>query len=396
MLLNKERALRLMADEGIDGVVGSCIENVSYITGFHARAFRGVKATQYYGVFSRHEGSRTPIVLPSLRLPGYVADGFPLEDLYVYGKFSVVRAEGSDDDPLVRMLTDGLKVDGRFTSPFEALRAALADVGLLRGTLAVDEMHITPRQWASLTELLPDAKIVPGYDFIRKVRMVKTEEEVRRLQKSVHVIEQGIRESVAMMRPGTTERDLVCKMQEVIGRMGGMPGIVGLSAGSRSSVLLNESDYALQSGDLVRYDVGCIHDLYWSDMGRVFCIGEPTTKQKEIYAALVEGQAAAVHSIRPGVRACDVYRTAISTIQKAGIPDYKRPHCGHGVGLEFYDVPNLRPDDETVLEEGTVLAVETPYYCIGIGGFQIEDNLVVTHDGIRLLSSLPRRIMTPI
>ena len=231
---------------------------------------------------------------------------------------------------------------------------------------------------------------------IRKIRTIKTDEEIGRLQKSVQVIEQAVRESLPIMQPGTTERELANKMQEVIGRLGGMPGVLGLAAGPRSAVLVSESDYPLKQGDQVRYDVGCIHNLYWSDIGRTFSLGEPGKKTKEIYAALRAGQEAAIHAVKPGVKACDIYWKAVNTIREAGIPNYQRPHCGHAIGLEFYDPPNIRPDDQTPLEEGMVFTIETPYYLLGLGGFQIEDNMVVTRNGVRLLSTLPKDIIIPV
>jgi Xaa-Pro dipeptidase len=396
MLFNKNRALRLMMEEGIDGVVGTCVENISYFTNYYARPFRGVKTTQYYTVFSRHHSERKAVVLPSIRLPSYVAEGFDLSELYVYGRFSVERPQTTDDHPFVKMLVEGLKADGRFENPFDALMSALKDLDLLKGTIAVDEMHCTHQQWNKLEGLLPNAKLVPGYEFIRKLRAIKTMEEIERLQKSVEVIEQAIRESLPIMRPGATERELANKLQEVIGRLGGLPGVVGLAAGARSAVLLSESDYILQRGDQIRYDVGCIHNLYWSDIGRNFCLGEPGEKQKKLHAALLEGQQTAVQSVKPGVKASDIYWKAVNTIRKAGIPNYERPHCGHGIGLEFYDPPNIRADDNTLLEEGMVFTIETPYYLVGLGGFQIEDNLVVTRNGVKLLSNLPREIIIPI
>ena len=78
---------------------------------------------------------------------------------------------------------------------------------------------------------------------------------------------------------------------------------------------------------------------------------------------------AAIKAARPGVRACELFRIAVETTRKAGIPDYRRHHVGHCLGLEVYDDPSVTPDNQTVLEENMVLNIETPYYELGWGGW---------------------------
>ncbi|MEM1938119.1 MAG: M24 family metallopeptidase, partial [Candidatus Caldarchaeum sp.] len=90
--------------------------------------------------------------------------------------------------------------------------------------------------------------------------------------------------------------------------------------------------------------------------------------------------------IRPGVRASHLFDVAVETTRINGLTHYRRHHCGHGIGLELYDVPVIRPEDQTVVEEGMVLNIETPYYELGLGGIIIEDTLVVKSDGVEMLS----------
>ena len=71
----------------------------------------------------------------------------------------------------------------------------------------------------------------------------------------------------------------------------------------------------------------------------------------------------------------------METTRKAGIPDYRRHHVGHCLGLEVYDDPSVTPDNQTVLEENMVLNIETPYYELGWGGVQVEDTIAITKNG---------------
>jgi Xaa-Pro aminopeptidase len=97
--------------------------------------------------------------------------------------------------------------------------------------------------------------------------------------------------------------------------------------------------------------------------------------------------------MRPGVVAKDVFNTAVQTVIEAGIPTYQRQHVGHGIGVEYYDLPVLTPDSDTVLEAGMVFEVETPYYRLGVGGAFIEDTVVVTETGAEIITTLSRDLI---
>ena len=81
-------------------------------------------------------------------------------------------------------------------------------------------------------------------------------------------------------------------------------------------------------------------------------------------------------------------------MRETGIPHYGRQHVGHGIGLGLggYDRPTIAPGDHTALEADMVLCIETPYYEMGWGSVQVEDMIVVTEDGYRRLTSVPRHL----
>ena len=99
-----------------------------------------------------------------------------------------------------------------------------------------------------------------------------------------------------------------------------------------------------------------------------------------MYSWIREGEIEAIKSMRPGIACKEVFDTAVRTVRR-GIPNYRRSHCGHGIGLEIYDSPSVAPDAKDELEENMVLCIETPYYILGWGGVQVEDTLQVTGNG---------------
>jgi Xaa-Pro dipeptidase len=85
-----------------------------------------------------------------------------------------------------------------------------------------------------------------------------------------------------------------------------------------------------------------------------------------------------------------VFEAAVRAVRRSGLPEYRRAHCGHGIGLQLYDAPLLGPRDETVLEPGMVVNIEVPCYELGFGGMQLEDTAVVTDGTPLLLTHAPR------
>ena len=107
--------------------------------------------------------------------------------------------------------------------------------------------------------------------------------------------------------------------------------------------------------------------------------------------AVRSGVEAALEVIRPGVRMCDVFEVGQEAVRRAGLPGYSRGHVGHSMGLGSGEMPPFLSALETrPLEESMVMAIETPLYVRGLGGFQLEECVEVTKDGYRLLTTLAR------
>ena len=96
--------------------------------------------------------------------------------------------------------------------------------------------------------------------------------------------------------------------------------------------------------------------------------------------------------MKPGAVAKDVFNAAVERVRESGIPHYKRHHVGHGIGVEYYDLPILTPSTDIPLEAGMIFEVETPYYEFGFGGAFIEDTVVVGEHGSTIITRLQREL----
>ncbi len=101
----------------------------------------------------------------------------------------------------------------------------------------------------------------------------------------------------------------------------------------------------------------------------------------------------AIQSIKPGVACKDVDAVAREFIALKGYGDYFGHGLGHGLGLEVHEKPTLSPRSDAVLAEGMVVTVEPGIYIPGWGGVRIEDTVMVTAEGSRLLTAVPKELM---
>lgn len=148
----------------------------------------------------------------------------------------------------------------------------------------------------------------------------------------------------------------------------------------------HKKEAMVRQDSLLRFDYGANYNFYRSDLARTVVFGNTNEEIKTRYAAILAGLEAAEASMKPGVLASEVFHTAMAAVREHGIPNYKRHHCGHGIGLQIYDPPSVSASCAQPLEEGMVLCIETPYYEIGKYGIQIEDTVTVTANGVRRLT----------
>ena len=107
---------------------------------------------------------------------------------------------------------------------------------------------------------------------------------------------------------------------------------------------------------------------------------------------VLEAQQAAIEFLRPGVLTTDADRVARDVIRKAGYDKYFGHSLGHGIGRDIHEMPSLRKSGgEEELRPGMVVTVEPGIYLPGEGGVRIEDDVLITHSGCEVLTSLPRR-----
>lgn len=360
-----------LADLDVAVVVAASPANVGYATGYRSVAGDLFRAHQMAAVV---DAAGTSLVCPAADTAPAMDAGVEANQLVPYGRF-YFEAAGTPDGPHPSRMAD--EHDGVVQALVEALRRHDATGGRVGLDMAGLGVHAD-----ALAAALPDTRVVDVGPWFARLRQHKLPGEVDRLRRAARLAEQGIERALEEARPGCTEADLAAIVGRTMLEGGGMPRFVVVTAGLRSALADAAATTAIiERGDLIRFDVGCTVEGYWSDMARTAVAGPATGRQADRYAALLAGEEAQLDRIRPGVRADDLFDLAVEVVEQHGVSPYRRHHCGHGIGTEVYEPPIVAPNVDTPIEEHMTFCLETPFYELGWGGMMVEDTVVVTADG---------------
>ena len=388
MLLNLERLNARMAAHGLDAVIATSPENVTYASGYWALSQWIRRGPQTYVVWPA-PGKGEPHIIASASLLDLLADqdDVSVSRIAKFGNFVVETSDHADLSEIDRRQLGLYGLQGNRNAA-TALDSVLSKLGLAGGRIAIDEGGLPPSLEAFHIDGPLRIEAVGGFQLFREVRAVKTEREVERLRRAASIAEASIDAALRIAAPGVSEEELAREFNLETIRQGGLPVLYCIGTGPRSAMPnVQPSSRRLEPGDIIRFDVGGRYRHYRADIARIAVLGEPSEKIRAYHHALHMGVRRGIEMLKPGVRAADIFDAVVETVRREGIPHYRRTHVGHGIGIDGYDLPDLSASSADVIEEGMVLCVETPYYELGFGGLQVEDMVVVRRDGAETLMS---------
>ncbi len=281
-----------------------------------------------------------------------------------------------------------------FSSPVqghEFIAAQAREMGLTRlGFEAESVPYATYEKWAGA---MGGIELVPAPDLVGGLRMVKSPEEVAKIRAACALADAAFERVVRLIQPGVTEFDIGLEIEFFFRRQGAevaFPPVV--ASGLRSARPHGRaSEKRLDLGDFVTMDFGARLDGYNSDITRTVVVGEPTDRHREVYSRVLEAQLASLDAMRPGVPARDIDAHARRVL--GDFAPYFGHGLGHGLGRLVHDSGRMNASSKAILAPGQVWTVEPGVYIDGFGGVRIEDDVVVTEDGIEVLTHSPKDLM---
>jgi Xaa-Pro aminopeptidase len=265
----------------------------------------------------------------------------------------------------------------------------------LSGKVGFEDDHVSVRTLRRLQEKLgEEVEAVPAGGTVEKLRRVKDAGELSSIAAAAELSDDVWRWSLEQGLIGRTEREVARAAEARIRELGADPSFPAIVAAGRNGALphAEPGEREIGKGELVVFDMGAKVDGYCSDGTRTFATGEPGEEARAVYEVVREAQAAALDAVAAGASGKEVDAVARKIIDEAGHRDRFGHGLGHGVGLEVHEGPGLSHRSEDVLGAGEVVTIEPGIYLPGKLGVRIEDLVIVTEQGCRNLSGLPKEL----
>ncbi len=400
-MFHQQRLLKLKEEAELDALVVTLPENVTYLTGYSSPLTKYFPALDEYAVLTGTQPDIT-LILPGVNAGFTLGKRLTSSRTFLYGKFVVTDPPEETANEYERSYADLMR-SSNFPTALDAVVRALHDVGVTNGRIGIDTEGYLATQYELLKRQVPQAHILDAGDLMRMARAVKTPDEVNCLRKAAQVNEAAYLAMRAAARPGLTVADILQHYRMKIAQLGGEYAFSSTGAGTMGGgPWLDTRRMILKAGDLIRFDGVMRYNDYWADFGRTLAVGYVRNEAQATYDAIRAGYEAALSRVRAGALTRDIYRAGIEAVRKAGIPHFDRHHIGHGIGLHPYDYPVVSPNPGSMyateagsaaLEAGMVLCIEVPLYSLGLGGWQLEDTVLVTDDGYEYITTLEREMI---
>jgi Xaa-Pro dipeptidase len=292
--------------------------------------------------------------------------------------------------------------------PMRILARVMRDMGIA-GAVGADQdgyPGILGYQGPPLSEVV-EQTVTPLAPFIESMMVRKSEAEVALIRESARWCAHAHRLLQEYTRPGATEAEASLRagheatlaMLEMLGSSYGsqQASSDGVSAGYRGQIGLKSAwahavahNIEFKPGDVLVTETSAPIWGYNAELERAMIIGTPTDEMRRLFDHTVAAQDVALGALRPGRTCADVDNAVLSYFEANDLLPYWKQHTGHAIGLRNHEAPFLDVGDQTRIEPGMVFTIEPGLYSSEVGGFRHSDTVVVTADGIEVLTEYPR------
>jgi Xaa-Pro aminopeptidase len=236
--------------------------------------------------------------------------------------------------------------------------------------------------------------LVPTTGVVEEERRIKDADEIEAMARACRIADAALAEVAPILGDGLTEAQVRNRLELRMRELGASgPSYDTIVATGPTNAALphhRPTDTLIEAGHTVIIDVGALVDGYHSDMTRTFVVGEPSALQAELYGLVLASQRAGVAAVAAGMSVKELDGVCRSIIADAGYGDWFSHGTGHGVGLLIHEDPFVNRAGDATLQVGDVVTVEPGVYREGFGGVRVEDLVVVTSDGCRVLTASPK------
>jgi Xaa-Pro aminopeptidase len=271
----------------------------------------------------------------------------------------------------------------------DTLASAVGKIaGKLKSAGAIAVENSTTLAWYEQLKKALRARPKAVSGIIENIRSDKDDGEHAAIKTAAEISAKALEQTMPYIKPGVTESELAGMLDLQFRKLGAKNGFETIVAfGPNASRPHHQpGKRKLKKRDSVLIDFGAEYKSYHSDLTRCFCLGKPTDFYRKVFYVVEEAQAAAISLIKDGADMIEVDAAARKVIAEHNLPVYGHG-SGHGIGLEIHENPFLKPDGKGKLKAGQILTIEPGIYIPGKLGVRLEDDVLVTKTGHKIITS---------
>lgn len=396
--MNMAQAYKIMDQLGLDALVVGQGINVYHASGYWPITARMGLPPFTFAIVARNEAQPVSIVLSSFTYYFQLADIHRTDDYPVYLYTAPTGEVDENGDPIAMPVSGFPDREEVAMDPVESRRASLAsaaekergawagakyamakalkDLGLSKGTLAVDH----PAGRALLNDAAPEARVVDADTALRYIRPVKSDLEIQFMRVASKANVEAAMEAVKSVRAGAMYREFRAEYFAQAARRGNRGVFLVVDRVSAETF-----DAPFRDGQAFLIDAVSEFQGYHGDYGRTVFIGEPAKAMQKATKAMGAAWTEVRHALKPGMRFSEIIALGQQTLKKMNA-NYTVSFTPHSVGLYHTDhvggagAAAFREDP--VLEKGMIISVDCPLLEAGVGGSaHLEDLTLITADG---------------
>lgn len=386
-LLSKQHKIKdLLRKNGIDGAIVSSPENFHYITGFASH---------------QHTVSRQPMLSCAIITSSDIENGH-----VIAMDFEVPALEEKTTDFVVKkydtwvgvrewddIVSNSEKKNSivSFESSMDVLVKTVKELDLGNKKLGIELDFLPFTYYSILKEKLPEVDFINISNLFILSRSVKTKEEIEMFRTLTKVQDEALIHASRFVEIGVSEKKVAHEFRKHVMASGiCVPSSWStFNTGVDSSRLCLPSDRVIEDGDTFKFDggVNAEFDFYTTDTSRTWIVGNGHPALVALKDRLYEAQRRMIKAARPGLPINEIFNIGFDHV-KQSYSCYKRGHLGHSIsmGPQTAEAPFITATEKRPLEAGMILCVEVPCYIKNIGGFNIEDMILITQDGCEVLT----------
>ncbi|RKX24639.1 MAG: Xaa-Pro dipeptidase [Candidatus Zixiibacteriota bacterium] len=256
--------------------------------------------------------------------------------------------------------------------------------------------HLSVTDRDLIQKNLPDVLLVAADAILAEMGWIKEPEELASIRKAVEISDTAFERILNLITPGVRERELAAELEYQMCMLGSEKRSFEtiVASGYRSAMAHGvASSKKFKKGDFVTIDFGATVDGYVSDMTRTVVLGKATSRQRKVYNTVLKAQKAGIRKVKAGVTAVSVDAACRNLITKAGFGKNFGHGTGHGIGFLVHTGPTISPLSESKLKPNNVITIEPGIYIDGWGGVRIEDDVIVTRTGGKVLNRAEKKLL---